>query len=49
MEYVALVNGKFSHSKGALVHCTCNQLYWVGWNKCPSCHKTQEENRKQKK
>ena len=37
MEYVAMVNGKFSCSDGALVHCDCNQLYWVGWDTCPNC------------
>lgn len=43
LEWVAHVNGRFSCSDGALVPCTCGIKYWVGWNNCPQCGKSQLE------
>ncbi len=42
LEWVAIINGNFSCSSGALIacqHCVHDQRFWVGWDRCPCCGK----------
>lgn len=39
MEWVAMIDGVFSCSDGALVHCDkCNANFWIGWWDGIHCH-----------